>query len=132
MPLDRDRLTKLMGLTTSSNDHEALAALRKANEIIAGEKSNWREVLDATPGRTLTVTVMREEDWVAPHLKDKVMIDLMFRGVFAQPRSDNEEFWQFMESIHDRWNRHGNLSQGQYNALKKSYQRVTRTAAHPG
>lgn len=137
MPLDRERLTKLMGLTTSTNDHEALSALRKANEIIKGEKLTWNDLLAEAPMRQVTVTVNRypthqpyqsDGDWVSPHLKDKVMIDLMFRGVFAQPRSSNEEFWQFMDSIHQRWVTHGNLTQNQYNALKRSYQRVAKTA----
>ena len=125
-----------MGLTTSNNDHEALAALRKANEIILGEKSTWAEVLAQAAANHVTVTVNRynnmatggdpHEEWIAPHLKDKVTIDLMFRGVFTQPRSSNEEFWQFMDSIHHRWRTHGNLSQGQYMALKRSYQRVVK------
>lgn len=138
MPLDRERLTKLMGLTTSTNDHEALSALRKANEIIKGEKLTWNDLLAEAPMRQVTVTVNRypthqpyqsDGDWVSPHLKDKVMIDLMFRGVFAQPRSSNEEFWQFMDSIHHWFEEHKSLTQRQFNALRTCYQRVARASA---
>ena len=130
--LDRNRLTKLMGMATSDNDNEALVALRLANDLIKKERMTWDEVL-AQNAPSLNIVLSRtgykaDEDWIAPHLKDKVMIDLMFRAVFAQPRTGNEDFWQWMDSIHNRWSAHGNLSQGQYNALKKCYQRATRTA----
>lgn len=43
--LDRARLAKLMGMTTSDQDGEALNALRMANKLIAGAKLSWPEVL---------------------------------------------------------------------------------------
>lgn len=134
--MDKERLTKLMMMTTSDNDHEALAALRMANALISKEKVTWGEVL-AAGGSTMTITLHRhapqphsyqtDESWVAPHLRDKVTIELMFRGVFAQPRSSHE-VWQFLDSIHAKWQKHGVLTQGQYQALRRCYQRATRTA----
>jgi hypothetical protein len=131
MPLDRARLSKLLALTTSDNDHEAIGCIRAANRMLAAEKLSWEEVL-AGPVTNFTVTVTRRPDeppqsdgaWSAPHLRDKVIIDLMFRTVYAQPRTDNDEFWQFMDSIHHRWEQHGNLTQSQYWALKRSYNRA--------
>jgi hypothetical protein len=38
---DMDTLVKLMQLTASENDHEALCALRKANAILARHRVNW-------------------------------------------------------------------------------------------
>lgn len=132
MPLDREKLTKLLAMTTSTNDHEALAALRLANAMLTREKLSWEQAL-AAPERTVTVTVSRqpepykaEENWSSPHLSDKVMIDLMFRAIYAQPRSGNEEFWQFMDSIHQRWQQFGSLSPGQYQALRNCYRRAVR------
>lgn len=132
--LDRAKLTKLLAMTTSDSDGEALNALRLANRMLTAEKLTWEEVLSAPAGNMLTVTVTRhpgpgafqDADWVAPHLKDRLVIEIMFRAIFAQPRSDNEEFWQFMDSIHNRWQQYHNLSQGQYDALKRSYNRVRR------
>lgn len=134
--MDRERLTKVLALTTSDNDAEALAAIRKANDLIKAEGLMWSDVLQVS--NVVNITLQRPgagppaaqaEDWVAPHLKDKVVIDLMFRAVFSQPRSDNEEFWTFMDSIHHRWDRHENLTQGQYNALRRCYNRVVRRPA---
>lgn len=134
--LDRERLIKIMGLTTSNSDGEALSALRKANEILAGEKLTWAEVLKGG-GPQVTVTVTRHapaggdvqtEEWVPPHLKDKVTIDLMFRSIYAQPRTGSEGFWQWLDDIHNRFGKYGQLTQGQYGALRKCYARTLRTA----
>jgi len=131
--VDRDKLVKLLAMTTSSSDGEALNAMRMANSLIKAAGKTWAEVFASQT--TINIHAPRSgfrapqaysdvEDWVPPHLQDKVVIDHMFRAVYAQPRSDNEEFWQFMDSIHNRWTKFGNLTQGQYNALKKCYNRV--------
>lgn len=131
MPLDRDKLAKLLGLATSDNDHEAIGALRAANRLVKAEKMTWEEVL-AGPEKSFRVSVQRrpytaEEDWVAPHLKDKVMIDLMFRTLYAQPRTGNEEFWRWVDAVHHKFDQYGQLTPGQFVALRKCYQRVSRT-----
>lgn len=139
MPIDRDRLVKILGLTTSSNDGEALSALRKANEIIKGENLTWSDVLAAAPTTTINISLRRgapqthyegeQADWSPPHLRDAVMINMMFKAVFSQPRTGNEEFWQFMDSIHHWFEEHKSLTQRQFNALRTCYQRVARASA---
>jgi hypothetical protein len=47
--LDREKILKLMMLTTSDNDHEALSALRKANAIIKKAKQTWQDVVYKAP-----------------------------------------------------------------------------------
>lgn len=138
--MDKVKLTKLLGMTRSSSDGEALNAMRMANALIEAAGSTWEEVLkDADPARVVTVTVTRhgfqqdlkpDETWIAPHLKDKVIIDLMFRAVYATDVSAwPNDFRKFMTSIHERWHKYGNLTQGQYNALKNCYNRVKRATA---
>lgn len=137
MPLDRERLIKIMGLTTSSSDGEALSALRKANEIIAGEKLTWAEVL-AQQGSVINISLARTppqsaykggDEWAPPHLHDKVTIDLMFRAIFAQPRGANEEFWQWVDSVHQWYLDHHSLTSAQYEAIRKCYGRALRAGA---
>lgn len=136
MPLDRERLIKILGLTTSSSDGEALSALRKANEIIAGEKLTWADVL-APQGNVINITLPRTapnpyrggEEWSPPHLKDKVTIDLMFRAIFAMPRTDNEQFWQWADGVHQWYLDHQSLTPGQYDAVRKCYGRALRAGA---
>lgn len=120
-------------MTTSENDGEALNAMRMANKLLTAEKATWEEVLASRAAPSFTMTVTRRDapapykaedgGWIAPHLKDKVIIDLMFRTIYSQPRS-NEEFFQWVDSVHNRWQTHGNVTQAQYAALQRSYQRV--------
>lgn len=127
--LDKTRLAKVLQMTTSTNDSEALAAVRKANEIIKGENLQWEDVITGG-GSTLTLHFARPEPtndgWIAPHLRDKVMIDLMFRGVYTMPRSDNEEWWQNLDRIHQSFLNHAVLTPQQYQLVSRAYQRVTK------
>ena len=45
MSLDRERLAKLLGMTGSSFDAEALSAARRANELVREAELTWHEVL---------------------------------------------------------------------------------------
>lgn len=130
--MDREKLIKVLALTSSDVDGEALAAIRTANKILAAEGTTWGDLLKEPPRTTINISTGRtpaagtyksDEDWVPPHLKDQVIINMMFRAVYAQPRGTADDFWKFVDSIHERWRKHGNLSQGQYAALKRSYQR---------
>lgn len=47
-PALRDRLTKLLGMTQSSHDGEALNAVRLANRVLAEHRLTWREALGTT------------------------------------------------------------------------------------
>lgn len=49
MELDKDRLAKLLSMTGSDHDAEALAAIRKANELLRLNKKSWAEVLSTPP-----------------------------------------------------------------------------------
>lgn len=132
MALDRAKLTKLLALTQSDMNHEALGAVRAANRMLAAEKLTWEQVL-AQPEPNVKISISREpfkaeENWVAPHLRDKVMIDLMFKSIYSQPRTGNEEFWRFLDDVHHKFGVYGSLTQGQYNAIRNCYRRTLKTA----
>jgi hypothetical protein len=42
---DRERLVKLLGVTHSTSDGEALAAIRKCNELLIQHKLSWNDVV---------------------------------------------------------------------------------------
>jgi hypothetical protein len=42
---ERERFVKLLGLTRSSSDGEALAALRKCNDVLTQHRLNWADVV---------------------------------------------------------------------------------------
>lgn len=43
--LDKDRLAKLLSMTSSEHDAEALAAIRKANDLLRINRKTWFDVL---------------------------------------------------------------------------------------
>lgn len=47
MELDKDRLAKLLRLTESEHDGEALAAIRKANDLLRQHRTSWAQALGA-------------------------------------------------------------------------------------
>lgn len=54
--MDKAKLAKLLAMTTSSNDNEALAAIRMANKMLSGEKLTWGDIL-AEGGPQIRVTI---------------------------------------------------------------------------
>jgi hypothetical protein len=136
--LDREKLLKLLRLTTSDHVHEVAGAMRAANRLIEAEKMTWEDVL-AGPEKSFRISIHREqpqatpngfyegeEAWTPPHLKDKVIIDTMFRAVYAQPRTGNDSFWDWLDDIHGKFEQHGSLTNGQYQALARCYRRAVR------
>jgi hypothetical protein len=47
--VDRARLVKLLNLTESQHDGEALTAIRRSNEMLRRSKTSWEEVLTPAP-----------------------------------------------------------------------------------
>ena len=45
MDLDRERLIRLLGMTDSDQDAEALVAIRKSNEMLKAHGKSWSDVL---------------------------------------------------------------------------------------
>lgn len=45
MDLDKDRLAKLLSMTASDHDAEALAAIRKANDLLRVHRKSWHDAL---------------------------------------------------------------------------------------
>jgi hypothetical protein len=45
VPLDRERLAKLLGLLGSEHDGEVVAAARRADALVRGTGLTWRDVL---------------------------------------------------------------------------------------
>ena len=107
---------KLMMLTTSSSDGEALTALRKANRILAEAKVNWAELLQAEPPQE----ALRHEPEPEPEdgrYTDAGEINLMFATVYQKNIVGG--FVEFIEGIHRFWSERGYLTEKQYAVLKR-------------
>jgi hypothetical protein len=119
---------KLMMMTTSPNDAEALIALRKANRILSEAKVNWAELLAATrqPNEVPRQSERRrpEPEWknVGDERHDDAdEIDSLFERAFAQKMS--EGFEEFLCSVRMWWERRGFLTERQYRAVKRAASR---------
>ncbi len=51
--IDTTLLAKLLRMTDSQHDAEALAAIRKANELLRTQAATWPDVLEKPPERPL-------------------------------------------------------------------------------
>lgn len=132
MPLDRERLAKLMAMTTSDKDPEALSALRMANKMLSAERTTWGDILRDVPRDIrLSIFANAEPDhtgWEDPaYLSDKVQIDLMFRCIYSAPRTGNEDFWRIMDAMHESYKQHGRLTAAQYKIIRHAYGRTIKS-----
>lgn len=139
--MDRAKLAKLLALTASDHDHEALSAMRMANAMVKAAGVTWDELL-APPQNVIAVTIQRnppwqdmtprpspqqDGDWTAPHLSDKPTIELMFKTIEAQQRlPGSEHFFGWVANVKARFERHGNVTQREYDALRRSYSRAVK------
>jgi hypothetical protein len=49
LEVDKDRLVKLLNMTDSRHDGEALAAIRKSNDLLRLSRASWSDVLGLSP-----------------------------------------------------------------------------------
>jgi hypothetical protein len=117
-----------MMMTTTSNDHEALVAIRKANAILASANVNWEEFLGAVEeSKTSTASRRTNSDsdfsdidgTSSSACSDASLIDPLFERAFANVRP-NSSFREFVDSIHEWWEARGYLTQRQFQALRKA------------
>lgn len=136
-------LVKLMMMTTSPNDGEALTAIRKANALLASANVNWAEFLSAVE-TTKSAHKQEDQEFRKPPSQrrrergpddnafsdvgrgsnkkydDASEINPMFERAF---RNASGGFADFLESVHDWWEETGFLTEKQYYAVKRSADR---------
>lgn len=128
MTIDRSKLIKLMMMTQSSNDGEALAAVRKANALLKVSNLDWDSFIRSIPvqrpkpppsrpmGRGTTDNAPSSHQH---HFKDpdipRMLASLM--------RDSKGGFRDFVESINEAWNKYGYLTERQYEAIINAYER---------
>lgn len=106
--LNISKITKLLMLTTSDNDSEALVAIRSANGILNRAKTTWSDFISSLTHRRNTQA----------H-EQSVSIDEIFIFVLGNLRGPGPR--EFIESLYAQWNDTGELSPRQYDALIKFY-----------
>jgi len=130
--MDEILFAKLMAMTTSSFDHEALTALRKANAMLVRDNLNWQEAIErkvvdlkskAKPAKP-TPTTKNKPDSKKPSSErgghdnaEEInrMLDALLKKV-----SPKSSFYEFVTDVHSWWEYRGYLTSAQYVAIKKS------------
>jgi len=127
------KFIKLMMMTTSNSDGEALTALRKANALLAEANVNWEEFLKLV-GTSNAVTAPKSKQPTPPwedgdgfhnvgpsgiKYTDADEINALFEKAFAKTRPTSS-FREFLESVHGWWEANGFLTEKQYFAIRKS------------
>lgn len=127
-------LIKLLMMTTSPNDGEALTAIRKANAMLASANVNWEEFLKAvqtTNDQSFRTPPSQrrykgDDDANAfsdvgrgPSQKftDANIIDPMFEKAFENASGG---FADFLDSVYEWWGQKGFLTEKQYYAVKRA------------
>lgn len=121
--IDLDRLIKLMMMTTSNHDGEALTAMRMANADLSAAKLNWEEVLrgHGTRPQHQRRSAPRppwetEVEWYT----DAAVVEHLFEAAFRNASPNNPSFRAFLESLREWWDRKHGLTGPQYNALRRA------------
>lgn len=121
--IDRERLIKLMMMTTSGNDGEALVAVRKANKLLYDAKSNWNDFIKSVPAPRPPPRPMGRgifEEQFRPKYTDPG-IPRMIQSLMRDAKGD---FRTVLNSWMQYWEENGYLTKRQYEALLGSYERA--------
>lgn len=116
MTVDREKFIKLMLMTTSSHDGECLNAIRMANSMLAKDNLNWREFIEGTVPIGTNYRSKNFKRYSGPE------IDGWF-DILLQVIKPTWSFRQFLESVHTDYEQKGWLTEKQYEAIKKAYER---------
>lgn len=101
-----DKLKKLLMMTTSDNDHEALQAMRGANKVLASENLTWEQFCK---GRIISVTEAPPE----PPEREISEDEFVQAAVIVANADIHGSFERMCASIIDQWNRGKKLTKRQ-------------------
>ena len=117
---DLAQLKKLMAMTTSTNDHEALAFLRKANAILTKAGLTWTEVLSRTVGTSITAAADDTVD-----TGGDMPLEEQIERMFDELRGNvNGSFAEFVESVEKQFIRDRYLTPAQRAPLVKAVKQL--------
>ena len=119
-----DRFIKLMNMTASQSDSEALTALRRANAMLDEQNMTWEEFLRAKVKfkvEQIPVASTSDTDKGTQRPQrhtDADEINPMFELLLA---TVHDGFRNYIESVHEWWQSKGFLTQKQYDVIRQAY-----------
>ncbi len=120
---NRERLARLMALTASDREHEALAALRKANGVLRAAGLTWAEALAEPPAAPATpawggpwpgAADVKRPRW--EHADRFTTMILALRRTDLAPPTKT-----FLNGLVDQFNVTGRLTDRQFETLRTIY-----------
>lgn len=112
-----DTFKKMMALTFSENDHEALASLRGANRLLTKEGLDWQRVLSRTVSVINEVEEAPPERTQPPHRDGSD--DRRLIAEAEEAVEDGSEIAEFIGSLRSYYEERGHLTPNQRGALKR-------------
>ena len=107
----KEKLAKLLALTTSDNDNEALSAIRTANVILERDNLAWEDVLLGTTKRT------QFNDSYADYESTEEIEEMLSTCI----QNVNGSAFDFIDSLYRFYNSRGYLTPKQIRSLRKFY-----------
>lgn len=108
------QLKKIMGMTTSTNDGERLAAITAANKLLAANNFTWDMVLSKA------VVVDSPMEAVPGSMNDEERNEAISQAFYRLKGSSNS----FIQSLKEQYERTGFLSKAQRASLFETAERV--------
>ena len=118
------RLVKILNLTSSENDHEALVAIRHANKLLLKESLTWGKLLqrDATKYEFKASYEEATDDEDEEDEDYEENVTNIFESILKSTQSKNT--MSFVESVYGQYKKKGYLSPKQTQAIQDIYDRI--------
>lgn len=117
-----EKFIKLMMMTTSPNEGEALTATRMANALLLEANLNWDEFLRGK-AKIISNTIAGTQRYSGKKYQNASEIEAMLEAVLRNTKP-GKSFHSFIKSLSDWWEDNAFLTEKQYSALRKSYERI--------
>jgi len=117
-------LKKLMQLTTSESDAEALQALRRANAILSQNSVGWERVFDRLVTVVADVEPAPVDDLSTEAERRAENSEILAAFEIVEATNPKGDFGDFIQSLREQWDAKKSLSPKQRDALRKAAQRV--------
>ena len=121
--MDRNRLIKLLNLSASENDHEALIAIRKANEMVNGY---WDEVIGAVDVEPETVAEKTTRSMYDDLLETQAIIARTLEVLRLNHKLLNDSGKRWFGIMERNFEANHMLSDRQLNVLQSLFEDVKR------
>ena len=118
-----EKFIKLMKMTTSPVDGECLNAIRMANSFLMEANLDWDDFLRGKAKIIGGSAASHYSNYGGKKYDNTDDIERMLDAVLKNVRQGTS-FYKFIHSLKEWWDDNSFLTEKQYNALRKTYERI--------